>query len=253
MFSTCPLISKSSDSFINPLGIVPSAPVIIGITVTSMFHSYFISLARFKYLPFFSHSLNFTLWSAGTAKSTIRQVLFFFLTITRSGHLAEIRWFIFILKSQRNLCVSFFWTDSGLCGYNLFIRSNLNFLHNSQWITLYYLTHLRVLHICVSWWFSTEVWGTASLKSRGFFLVFWPNSTTLLFGWSSFVLLFPSPPVPAPILWWLYPAPNYIWYHRHFHVPYFFLFSWTVYIFISLFAFLQFYPVVCPNVVFRFS
>ena len=31
--STCPLISKSSSSFNNPFGIVPSAPTTIGITV----------------------------------------------------------------------------------------------------------------------------------------------------------------------------------------------------------------------------
>ena len=33
--------------------------------------------ARARYLSFFSLSFNFTLWSAGTAKSTILQVLFF--------------------------------------------------------------------------------------------------------------------------------------------------------------------------------
>ena len=39
-------------------------------------------------------------------------------------------------KSHRSLCVSFSRTDSGLCIYHLFVWSNLNFLHNSQWITL---------------------------------------------------------------------------------------------------------------------
>ena len=42
-----------------------------------MFHSFFSSLARSKYLSPFSFSFIFTLWSAGTAKSTIRRVLFF--------------------------------------------------------------------------------------------------------------------------------------------------------------------------------
>ena len=42
-----------------------------------MFHSFFNSLSRSKYLSFFSHSFSFILWSAGTAKSTILQILFF--------------------------------------------------------------------------------------------------------------------------------------------------------------------------------
>ena len=59
-----------------------------------------------------------------------------------------------------------------------------------------------------SWWFFIGVWLIASLlKSPGLFVVLWPISIMLLFGWSALVvLLFPSPSVPAPILWWLYRA-----------------------------------------------
>ena len=57
--------------------------------------SFLTSQARFKFLPFFSLSLIFSLGSTGTANFTIRQVLLFV----------------------------------GLC-----IWSNLNFLHSSQWI-----------------------------------------------------------------------------------------------------------------------
>ena len=39
---------------------------------------FFNSLARSRYLSLFLHSFNFTLWFAGTAKSTILQVLSFF-------------------------------------------------------------------------------------------------------------------------------------------------------------------------------
>ena len=75
MVSTRPPTSKSSSPFSNPLVTVPNAPITIGIIVTSMFHSFFNSLARSRYLSFFSYSFSFIPW---TAKSTILQFLFFF-------------------------------------------------------------------------------------------------------------------------------------------------------------------------------
>ena len=54
--STCPPTSKSSRPFNNPLVIVPNAPITIGTIVTFMFHSFFNSLARSRYLSFFSLS-----------------------------------------------------------------------------------------------------------------------------------------------------------------------------------------------------
>ena len=67
--------------FNNPLVIVPNAPITIGTIVTFMFHSFFNSLARSRYLSFFSLVFSFTLWFAGTAKSTILQILFFFFLL----------------------------------------------------------------------------------------------------------------------------------------------------------------------------
>ena len=55
---------------------------------------FFSFLARSRHFYFFP-SFNFTLWSAWMAKSTIRQVLCFLLTIAWSGLLAEIRWSVF--------------------------------------------------------------------------------------------------------------------------------------------------------------
>ena len=74
---------KFSRPFNNPLDIVPKAPVTIGTIVTFIFHNFFNSLARSSYLSFFSHSFRFILWCAGTAKSTISQILFFLLIIIR--------------------------------------------------------------------------------------------------------------------------------------------------------------------------
>ena len=76
--STCPPTSKSSRPFKNPLVTVPNAPITIGTIVTFMFHSLFNSLARSRYLSFFSLSCRFILWFTGTAKSTILQIIFFF-------------------------------------------------------------------------------------------------------------------------------------------------------------------------------
>ena len=110
---------KSSRPFNNPLVTVPKAPITISIIVTFMFHSFFNSLARSRYLSLFSHSFSFILWSAGTAKSTILQIFFFFLIIIRSGLRAEIKWSVCISKSHRSSCVSFPRTGSGLCIYHL--------------------------------------------------------------------------------------------------------------------------------------
>ena len=92
--STRPPTSKSSKPFNNPLIIVLKAPITIGTIVSFMFHSFFNSLARLKYLSFFSHYFSFILWSDETVKSTIFQILFFFLIIIRSGLMVEIGWVI---------------------------------------------------------------------------------------------------------------------------------------------------------------
>ena len=136
--STRPLTYKSSRPFNNPLVTVPNAPITIGTIVTFMFHSFFNSLARSRYLFFFSLSFRILLWSAGTAKSTILQILFLFLIIMRSGLLAGIRWSVCILKSH--------------------------------YYYYYYFTDLRVFHTSVSRWFLTVVWVVASLlRSPGLF------------------------------------------------------------------------------------
>ena len=50
MVSACPLISKSSSPCINPLVTVPREPVTNGIIITFMFHSFFNSLARSRFI-----------------------------------------------------------------------------------------------------------------------------------------------------------------------------------------------------------
>ena len=171
--STRPPTSKSSRPFNNPLVIVPKAPITIGIIVTFMFHSFFNSLARSRYLSFFAHSFRFIRWSAGIAKSTILQVLFFLLIIIRKGLLAGIRWSVCMLKSHRSLCESFSRTGAGLCIYHLLVWSNLNFLHISQWITLSTQSCLALYSFCANLLHSLIMWLIVSSLS--------PHSLHLLF------------------------------------------------------------------------
>ena len=106
--SILPLISHSSYPFTKPLGTVPRVPITIGTTVIFMFHNFFSSLTRSKYLFLISFSLVFTL---SFAKFLIRLVIFyllfiFYLSIYQSflnHHL--ISWSVFISKSQRILCL----------------------------------------------------------------------------------------------------------------------------------------------------
>ena len=108
MVSTRPPTSKFASPFTNPFDTVPNARITFGITVTYMFHRLFNSLTRSGYLSFFSDSFSLILWSAGTAKLTIFQVLFFLLLIIiRYGLLAEITWPVCMSKSHRSLCVIF--------------------------------------------------------------------------------------------------------------------------------------------------
>ena len=155
MVSTRPPTSKCSRPFNNPLFTMPKAPITIGIIVTFTFHSFFNSLARSRYLSFFSYSFSFILGSAGTAKSTILQIFFFLfffflLIIIRSGLRAEIRWSVCISKSHRSLWVPFSRRGSGLCIYHLLAWSNLNFLHISQWITLPTQSRLALYSFCAN-------------------------------------------------------------------------------------------------------
>ena len=104
-----PSTSKSSSPFNNPLITVSKAPITNGIIVNYMFCSFFSSLARSRYLSFFSHFFSFIPWSA---KSTIFQILFW----SRLNYQ-------FVCQSPIWVYVSCFRTDARLCIYHLFVWS----------------------------------------------------------------------------------------------------------------------------------
>ena len=89
MVSTRPLISKFSCPFNNPLVIVPKAPITVGIIVTLKFYSFFNSLAKSRYLSFYSLSFNFIQWSA-------------FLSEVAVNHLKTARGEIWPKRSEKN-------------------------------------------------------------------------------------------------------------------------------------------------------
>ena len=135
-----------------------------------MFHSFFNSFARSRYLSFFSLSFGFVLWSAGTANSTILQVFFLLLITIRSGRLAEIRWSVCMSKSHKSLCVSFSRIAAGLCIYHLFVWSNLN-LHISPWIILTTQSCLVLYSFCANLLYSLIIsLIVSSLSSHNLYL-----------------------------------------------------------------------------------
>ena len=123
MVSTRPPTSKSSRPVNNPLVTVPKAPNIIGIIVTFMFHSIFNSLARSRYLSFFSHFFSYILWSAGTAKSKIFKILFFCWLFSglvfwpRLGHLCVLLLLLILLHRDIGPAVRVFANGPGDLGY----------------------------------------------------------------------------------------------------------------------------------------
>ena len=132
---TCSLISKSSNPLTKPLGIVLNPPIAITISVTLIFHSFFLvlwqGLRTYHYFPF----LLFLLCGLPKRQSQLFSKFFFLLfTTTRSGRLVEIRGSVCISKSHRNLCVSSSWTDFGKRINYICAWSNLNFFHHFQWI-----------------------------------------------------------------------------------------------------------------------
>ena len=74
--SILPWISHSF-RFSRALGTVPSTLIYNGINVTCIYHTFFGSMTRSKYLFLFSIFFIFILWLTGTAKSSKQYVLFF--------------------------------------------------------------------------------------------------------------------------------------------------------------------------------
>ena len=80
------------------------------------------------------------------------------LIIISSGLPVKIKWFRQSIKVPKQLIVSFSRTTAGFCIYHLFVWSNFNFFHVSQWITLsrhsclvLYSFSANLLHSLIMW------------------------------------------------------------------------------------------------------
>ena len=98
MVSTRSLISKSSIPFNNPLVIVTRAPITIGIYAIFMLHSFFYCLTRLRYLSFFALSILLSAKPGQQSRQFGKFTFLLLLIITRSGHLAEIKWSVCFSK-----------------------------------------------------------------------------------------------------------------------------------------------------------
>ena len=84
---------------------------------------------------------------------------YFFVFISSCfGLLVRTQWSVCISKSQKILWVPLFWRKSGLCMHHLVLWTNLNLLHNSQWITfpiqswqVLYSFCSSLLHLPIMW------------------------------------------------------------------------------------------------------
>ena len=121
MVSTRLLISKSSSLLTNPLVTLPSVPTTIGITVTFMLQFFQISCKVLVFISLFAFLQFYPVVCRPGKVHYSANCLFVLLIITKSGCLAEIRWSVYISKSETIWCISFSRTDSGLCIYHLFV------------------------------------------------------------------------------------------------------------------------------------
>ena len=137
MVSTCPLISKSSNSCTKILCWLYRADQ-LQIVSLSLSCSIVFSIIwqgpgiypSFRFLSLFYPIVNRNGKFHYLARSLFCWVLRHLVVWPRLGDP-----FVSQPPPTQKICVSFFKIDSWLCIYNLFVWLNFNFLHDSQWIT----------------------------------------------------------------------------------------------------------------------
>ena len=145
MVFTRPPTSKFSSPFNNPFVTVPRAPITIGTIVTFMFHSFFQFSRKIEVLILLFTFFQF--YSVVTRDSKVHNfvnLFFFFFFFDYYKRLGD----PFVCQSPIGVYVSFSMTGAGVCIYHLFVWSNFDLLHISQWITLPTQSCLVIYSFC---------------------------------------------------------------------------------------------------------
>ena len=136
MDSTRPPNSSSFRSLTLPLGTVPRAPITMGITVTFMFHNFLVR-RQGSSTCFFSFFFDFHSGAFYGGGSLLFSKSLFYSLI-----------YLFLLNITRSVL----WSVLG----DVFVSQNLYYYY--YYYCCCFCSHLRVFHISISWWFSTDVW-----------------------------------------------------------------------------------------------
>ena len=150
--STRSVSSKSFSPCTILLVTVLRVSISIGMIVSFMFHSYFKSLVRSRYLSHFSHFFNFTPWSSGSAKSIILQVLSFLLLIISPFVLPRLG-DSFVFQNPTGACISYppvqilacaytICSHSQICCIRLFHYSSFSHHHDVAYICCFAASYL---------------------------------------------------------------------------------------------------------------
>ena len=169
--STHPLIPKSSThAFNNPLVTLPKAPIRIGIIVTFMFHSFFQFSSKVLVLISFFGFLQFYSDQPEQQSPLFSRFSFFFVYWLTLDLVVWLRLGdLFVSLNPREVDMSHF--------LGRILVMHIPFVHMGKFKLLAqfpvdHLSHpimssliiMRVFHSSISWWFSSEIWVTASFQ-----------------------------------------------------------------------------------------
>ena len=153
MVSTRPLISKSPSPWTNPFMTEPGVPVTTDITVIIIFHSFgffFPLLRQGQGTYLFFRFTSILLCGQPEQQSPQFGLFTFFFSWLSLGQVVWPRFdYLFITQNPKEFCLIF---PDGfqVVTYYLFVWSNLNFLHTSQWITSPTLLCLVLYSLCAN-------------------------------------------------------------------------------------------------------
>ena len=146
MVPTCYLISQSSSSFSISLRIIPSPPISISITVTSMFRSFFNYLGRYIYLSICWLFFQFysVVFRDGKIQNSAGSIFVDYQNVWLS---LAIR----LNQKFKNYLVSLFLQDGFLVVHIPFFGwANLNSFDNSHWVTFPTQPYLVLYTFCIN-------------------------------------------------------------------------------------------------------